>query len=92
MKKDIKIEYNGAYPNPCSGTLVVTLDNKRWEFPKHCLSSGGNVWFDGGWDEHVESGAWVINKWPEGFPEEHKSAVEYAVNAEIPEGCCGGCI
>ena len=88
----IGIEYDGAYPNLCSGALVVTIDRKRWEFPPRCLSSGGGVWFDDGWTEHVESGPWSINKWPEGFPEDQKKAVQDALNREIPEGCCGGCV
>lgn len=89
---DIKIEYDGKFPNLCAGTLVVTVAGRRWSFPSYCLSSGGSVWFDGEWSEHVESGTWSINDWPDGFPSEHKEAVEDAVNAEIPHGCCGGCI
>jgi hypothetical protein len=72
--------------------LIVTIDGKRWEFPSHCLSSGGSVWFDDEWVEHVESGPWSISDWPEGFPNAYKKAVKAAVNAEIPKGCCGGCV
>ena len=89
---DIKIEYDGAYPNLCSGALIVTIGGKRWEFPPYCLSSGGSVWFDENWLEHVSSGAWSVSDWPDGFPEELKKAVEDAVNDEIPNGCCGGCV
>lgn len=92
-----RIEYDGAYPNLCSGTLkVVTsmglpLVEKVWEFNR-CLHSGGRVWFDGDWMEHVECGPWDIDPWPEGFPEELKQAVVDMVNANIPQGCCGGCV
>ena len=89
---DIKIEYDGAYPNLCSGTLIVTINGKRWKFPPFCLSSGGTVWFDDEWSEHVESGPWAVSDWPAGFPDRQKKAVEDAVNEKIPEGCCGGCV
>jgi len=88
----IKIEYNGEYPNLCSGDLVVIIDDKRWEFPSHCMRSGGNVWFDKGWDEHVDSGEWSISEWLEGFPEDMKQAVTSEVNSNIRHGCCGGCV
>lgn len=94
MKKDldIRIAYNGAYPNLCSGQLVVTINEKKWEFPNYCLSSGGSVWFDGDWSEHVEDGDWSIREWPKGFPEKYKEAVTDKVNEEISHGCCGGCV
>lgn len=94
MKKklNITIEYNGAYPNLCSGDLVVIIDGKRWDFGHYHLSSGGSVWFDDEWSEHVEDGDWSVSEWPEGFPEEYKEAVENEINCVIPHGCCGGCV
>ena len=88
----LEIEYDGGYPNLCSGGLVVTIDGKRWVFPSHCLSSGGSVWFDAGWSEHIESGPWSISEWPEDFPEDLKEETEREVNYQIPWGCCGGCV
>jgi len=89
---DIKIEYNGKYPNLCSGNLTVTIDGKEWIFPDYCLLSGGSVWFDENWSDHVSSGPWEIDEWPEGFPEELKEDVLCSINNEIAWGCCGGCI
>ena len=89
---EIIVEYNGAYPNLCSGKLIVTIDRQRYVFPDYCLVSGGSVWFDENWDEHVETGEWSIDKWPENFPEELKGAVVEAINENIPHGCCGGCV
>lgn len=91
-ENNIKIEYNGKYPNLCSGTLIVTINNKRWKFPWHCLESGGTYWFDDDWIDHIETGAWTITEWPNGFPKNQKKAVIAAVNEKIPHGCCGGCI
>ncbi len=88
----IKIEYDGDYPNLCSGKLFVTVDDKRYEFPDCCLSSGGTVWFDDDWSEHVEEGDWSVSNWPKGFPDKFKQDVEEAINEQIPHGCCGGCV
>lgn len=89
---NIKIEYNGEYPCLCHGHLVVTIDGVVWDFGDFSLSSGGCVWFDDDWGEHVEEGDWDIIEWPEGFPEELKEEVLNAINLEIPHGCCGGCV
>lgn len=75
MRQKIKIEYDGEYPNACSGNLIVIINNKKWKFPDYCLSSGGSVWFDNDWMEHIESGPWSISEWPENFPEEYKNVV-----------------
>lgn len=87
-----KIEYDGSYPNACRGNLVVVVNEKRWEFPRYCLSSGGSVWFDANWMEHIESGPWSVSEWPKNFPKEYRNAVVEAINEEIPCGCCGGCV
>jgi len=89
---DIQIQYNGRYPNLCSGQLIVTINGVRWVFPSHCMCSGGSVWFDKNWSEHIESGDWNIDNWPEGFPEDMKKTVIEAVNNEVSPGCCGGCV
>lgn len=89
---NIEIEYNGKYPNLCSGDLVVIIDGKKWEFPPYCMSSGGNVTFDEEWNEEVTGGEWYIQEWPEGFPEDMKDYVLVEVNDNIRWGCCGGCV
>ena len=88
----IKVDYDGSYPNLCSGDLLVTIDGKTWEFPPYCLKSGGRVWFDDDWEDHVEEGDWEIKEWPEGFPEDLKADALAVVNEVIPHGCCGGCV
>lgn len=89
----MKLTYSGKYPVLCFGKLTVTDNSeKTWEFPEHCLSSGGHVWFDNNWFEHVERGSWTISEWPKDFPEELKTEVLELVNREIPRGCCGGCV
>lgn len=88
---EIKINYDGGYPNLCSGNLIVTIDSIEWKFPTHCLSSGGSFSFDDNRNKEVTQGDWSINKFPDNFPDELKKLVEDKVNDEIPQGCCGGC-
>ena len=86
------VSYDGAYPNLCSGTLKMKLDGKIITFPSYCLSSGGSVWFDDDWSEHVEEGEWTISKFPKDFPEELKEYAQELVNENVEPGCCGGCV
>ncbi len=88
----MEIKYDGAYPNLCSGTLIVIIDEKEWLFPAFCMISGGSVSFDSDWCENVSSGSWSISEWPEGFPEDLKTDVVEAVNDVVSQGCCGGCV
>lgn len=93
MRK-IEIQYDGKYPNLCSGHLVVTIDGVVWDFGKYCLSSGGCAYFKDriDWEDVVEQGEWDITDYPEGFPEDLKEEVLIKINEEIPWGCCGGCL
>jgi hypothetical protein len=86
------VSYSGQYPNLCSGILVLKVDGQEFTFPQYCMSSGGSVWFTKEWEENVEYGPWLISEWPEGFPEEAKAEAIDVVNAEVRQGCCGGCI
>ena len=83
------VSYDGAFPNLCSGTLVLKINGEKKEFPSGCLVSGGNTWFDENWVEHIEHGKWTVNV-PKDL-ERFKQAIEDCVNENIPHGCCGGC-
>lgn len=84
------VSYDGEYPNLCSGQLVLKINGQARVFPRYCLSSGGSVWFDNDWDEHVETGRWSINL-PEDL-EPLRKEIEECINENIPYGCCGGCV
>lgn len=86
------VSYDGEYPNLCSGKLVMRLNGNLITFPEFCLTSGGNVWFNDDWDEHVEEGEWCISRFPDTFPEELKGRATELVNENIEAGCCGGCV
>jgi len=81
------ISYDGKHPNLCSGTLVIRVQGKVWEFDPHSLSSGGGL--DS--DYNAFEGPWSVDKWPEGFPDEYKGDVVRLVNEFVEHGCCGGC-
>lgn len=90
------VSYDGEYPNLCSGTLILKVEGVNVEMPKYCLRSCGRVWFEkveGGLDEHVESGAWKIDSyWMPEFLKPFTEEMEAVINANIPQGCCGGCV
>lgn len=86
------VSYDGAYPNLCSGQLIMAIDGVEVIFPSYCLSSGGGVSFDKNWSENVSKGAWRISQYPDNFPDELKALAVELVNANIPHGCCGGCV
>ena len=84
------VSYDGSYPNLCSGKLVLAIDGERVEFPDYCMHSGGYVYFDNDWLEHVSYGAWSVD-----IPEQYaylKDEIEDCVNENVPPGCCGGCV
>ena len=86
------ISYDGAYPNLCSGTLIMELDGKKIKFPQFCLQSGGSAGCDSSGEEYISYGPWTIGDFPKGFPKELEQEAENLVNENIKEGCCGGCI
>jgi hypothetical protein len=89
---EIKILFDGHYPVLCYGKLEITAEGQTWELPRHSLCSGGRVWFDDGWGEHVDRGPWSVSEWPQSFPDHLKEAALEAINEQVPWGCCGGCI
>ncbi len=74
----------------CSGTLTIEVEGKTYNI-NNCLCSGGSVWFDEGWDEHIEYGDWYIHDLPHELDEYYGEITEL-VNDNISKGCCGCCI
>lgn len=84
------VSYDGSFPNLCSGTLVLRIDGRERTFPPGSMISGGRVWFDTDWSEHVENGLWRVEM-PQDL-ESYRREIEECVNANVPHGCCGGCV
>jgi len=87
--RNIKVEYDGKYPNACSGTLKITVDETVVYNKDFCCSSTGSVWFDEDWSEHVECGE-LIWKDSEKFDDEIQQAVKDVLSTVGV--CCGGCV
>lgn len=85
----MNISYDGSYPNLCSGTLTIKCKGQTWKIER--LRSGGGVWFDKEWSEHIDSGPWTID-FPDVFPECYRDKVTEMVNDQVGWGCCGGCV
>jgi hypothetical protein len=87
---EINVKYTGKYPSLCKGYLTVTIDGKKWTFPKDCMSIGGEIeWDDIG--NCIEYDGWMIDEWPEEFPEKFKKRTLRAINKEVKPECCGKC-
>ena len=84
------IRYTGEYPSACSGELTVKIDGLTVKFESGCLRSGGCVWFDDSYSEHIESAPWYLLF--NGISKELKIQIENVVNNNVPFGCCGGCV
>lgn len=92
---NIEIEYNGRWPNLCSGKLTAIVDGTRYDFPNYVMRSGGSAGFRNNYSEEIIThGPWRIDNdgWPEDFPEQYKTATLEAINEQVPHGCCGGCL
>lgn len=91
---DIKIKYDGKWPNLCRGHLIVCIDGVEWDFGRYSLKSGGEIQRDEEWNMWATEGPWEIWDWPEGFPDDDllKEVVIMEINSEISHGCCEGCI
>lgn len=85
---NIKIKYNGEFPNLCRGRLEVWINNDYYDFGRHVLESGGYI----NEDFEIVKNNWIINKYPKDFPKEYEEELLKIVNQDIPHGCCGGCI
>lgn len=85
------ISYDGEYPCLCDGTLLIKVNQKVYRLA-NVLRSGGRICRDEDWNMWAEQGNWSVElaKYPELDP--YKEEITRVVNANIKQGCCGGCI
>ena len=86
---NIKVEYDGKYPNACSGRLKIWENNKLIYNKEFCCTSTGRVWFDDEWNEHVESGELL---WDDANDFDKKIQEEVEKVLSQIHVCCGGCV
>ena len=89
MNHIIKIEKFEEKPWAlCSSLVIMSVDGKQFRVRLH---TGGAVWFDEHWCEHVEDGPWSLWDIPDEFKHLKKELTD-VINKEIIWGCCGGCV
>lgn len=87
---NIRVLYDGEYPNLCRGTLTIIVNEETIYNKKYCLHSTGSVLFDEDYSNaRVERGHLVWED-SENYSEEIQKAVEEKLSEYHP--CCGGCI
>lgn len=87
----IEIEYDGAYPCTCMGTLKIFQSAIEIYSNQYACHSTGGVWFDDNGNEHVECGELI---WNEEEANKFSLEIQEAVKCKLSEFdvCCGGCI
>lgn len=87
--------YTGEYPCLCRGNLTVEIDGKIVNCPNVSMVSGGSYGFDDdGW-EYTRQGPWgAIFGLPAWIEKDDAlvEAIRDVVNANVEQGCCGGCL
>lgn len=89
LEGKIEVFYDGKYPNACSGTLRITVNDVEIYCKRNVCYSTGRVTFDDRWSEHVSSGKLCWSE-DENFSKKIREAV--ADKLEEVGVCCGGCV
>ena len=84
------ISYDGKYPNLCTGTLILEVNGRvyEWRPYKNPLISGGGL--NANYEAYC--GEWKVDYGK--IPDEIKmftEAIGTCINKNIERGCCGGC-
>lgn len=99
MKRHVEfVSYSGAYPNLCSGTLILRIDGKEVSFGdsgkyKEFWSPVGQCYFTEDWNPVIKEGGWQVND--SDLPEKYQDyyyEIAAIINANMPRSCCGGCL
>lgn len=107
-KKFEFVSYSGKYPNLCSGTLILKdEDGVMYTFKPYAdyipeknqypgfWTSGGSICRNVDWDMWAETGPWEFNDFCINDIDlilDNKDELIDIFNANVPSGCCGGCI
>lgn len=93
------VDYNGKFPCLCMGTLTLNIDGKFVRFGQQekyntFWRSGGECSFNNDYTEHyITENEWIVNI--DDLPDEYKKyaeEIDNVFNANVPYGCCGGCL
>jgi len=87
------VEYTGAYPNLCSGNLIVKIDGeeiKMFQYDDFNMMSGG--YMDDNWEPHC--GPWLVaftDSFVNRYGGKTCDKIEELIQKNVEQGCCGGC-
>ena len=88
--KTVKFGHD-TYNYKCSNDINIPASDGAFE---SFWESGGSCYFTNNYaDEHVNSGAWIINK--EELPDKYRKysdILNQIFNENVERGCCGGCL
>ena len=97
------VSYTGECPNLCRGVLTLCIDGEEVRFGHNygvfqSWKTDGNYdafWKTGGGCEFYNdwSGEWIVDK--DELPAKYKkyiNEIKEVFNANVPYGCCGGCL
>lgn len=93
-KHKVRVEYDGKYPNKCSGLLSIWLNDELVYSKNHCCFSTGVCYIDPEGNPCVETGDLI---WEPGqettsawwYPFVEKIVNDYLDGIDV---CCGGCL
>lgn len=100
MKHVEFVSYNGEFPNLCAGILTLNIDGETVTFGRRhnpAKQMFDRFWCSGGycnwWTNEVAEGEWCVcvDELPEQY-RPYADEIRELMNANIPHGCCGGCI
>ena len=85
----VKVEYDGEYPNMCTGTLTIFEDGVQIYSKSSCFENTGKAGFNNNWESQIIKGKLI---WLDAdkFSKEISDAVEEKLDEYSV--CCGGCI
>lgn len=86
------VSYTGKYPNLCGGELRVRVEGKERLVDSSLISGGTCYWDSRNLQEILTAGAWSVYFRDESFTPEEQARIVELVNANVPHGCCGGCM
>lgn len=83
--------YTGRWPNLCRGKLVLRVDGENMLV--NCrLISGGSAYIGRRHEAKITQGPWDVEFGDNSFTPQEQAYIKYLVNANVRQGCCGGCI
>ena len=92
------VSYTGKKPSLCMGILTLEINGKEMKFGHDFIHPDNNYdkfWKSGGSCDHgiLNQDNWKIDFFKLPFEVKlYYAEIKHVFNANVPHGCCGGCI